>query len=409
MNLRVLVRRYWALPLLAIGALFYFKRFAKDPVGMTQFPAGAKCLLESLPLQQCDPSFTYPPFFALVMTPFASMSMPVRNLVWYAVTLAAITLVFICYDFLARRLFEGWTERQLVWLRSLTFLFSLKFILAVLENQSYDAVVVLFVCAGLVALVTRRDALGGASFAIATALKATPLLFLPYLVLKRRYTAAAVMAVVLVVASILPDLLFGQKGSGLGYMASWVREVGGPALTEKLDGPVHVFWFATNPNNSSLRGLAGLFTLDHYNTSAFVPLLLSIYAIYAGFVGTLLWRMRERDNTIVIDGALLLLSMLLLSPMTSHSHCIALMLAYAVLSAFVVRQPESRLLGAVVLCVSFALTSLSASDIVGRKFSELSGIYRLPVFGMLTLLIYFGAIVLGCRGASLPGNAAEQK
>lgn len=409
MNLRVLVRRYWALPLLAIGALFYFKRFAKDPVGMTQFPAGAKCLLESLPLQQCDPSFTYPPFFALVMTPFASMSMPVRNLVWYAVTLAAITLVFICCDFLARRLFEGWTERQLVWLRSLTFLFSLKFILAVLENQSYDAVVVLFVCAGLVALVTRRDALGGASFAIATALKATPLLFLPYLVLKRRYTAAAVMAVVLVVASILPDLLFGQKGSGLGYMASWVREVGGPALTEKLDGPVHVFWFATNPNNSSLRGLAGLFTLDHYNTSAFVPLLLSIYAIYAGFVGTLLWRMRERDNTIVIDGALLLLSMLLLSPMTSHSHCIALMLAYAVLSAFVVRQPESRLLGAVVLCVSFALTSLSASDIVGRKFSELSGIYRLPVFGMLTLLIYFGAIVLGCRGARLPGNAAEQK
>jgi hypothetical protein len=58
MTLRVFIRRYWALPLLAIGALLYFRRFAKDPAGMVQFPAGGQCLLDHRLLQQCDASFT---------------------------------------------------------------------------------------------------------------------------------------------------------------------------------------------------------------------------------------------------------------------------------------------------------------------------------------------------------------
>ena len=395
MSFQVAFRRYWALPLLATGALFYFKRFAKDPVGMMQFPAGAQCLLDSLPLQQCDPSFTYPPFFALVMTPFAQWSMPVRNVVWYIVTLAAITLCFMCCDFIARRVFnEEWTEKELVWLRGLTFLFSLKFILSVLENQSYDALVVLFVCGGVAALVARRDLLGGASLGIAVALKITPLLFLPYLVFKQRYRAAVAMAVVLVIASLLPDLLFGKPGAGFAYVMSWIREVGGPAVTEKLDGPVHVFWFAGNPNNVSLRGLAGFFVVDHFNAGVFLPILLAIYAAYAVLVGTLLWRTRLREDSLPLDGAILALSMLMLSPMTSHSHCIALLLPYAVLSAIWIKDARTRVLGGIVLGLSFLFASLSASDFVGRKLTVLSGEYRVQIVGMLILLIYFTAVIL---------------
>jgi hypothetical protein len=394
------------LPLLAIGAIFYFKRFIKDPVGMTQFPAGAKCLLESLPLQHCDATFTYPPFFALSMIPFAPLSMPVRNIIWYCITLAAITLCFMCCDFLARKTTsEAWSERELVWLRGLTFLLSLKFVLAVLENQSYDAVVVLFVCAGLVALVQRRDVLGGASLGIAVALKITPLLFLPYLVFKRRYVAAAAMAVVLTVASFLPDLLFAPVGSPYGYVAAWVREVGGPAMTERLEGPLHVFWFAGNPNNSSLRGLAGMFVVDHNNAVFFRPLLFTIYAVYIAIVAVMLWRTRERQDTVPVDGALLALSMLMLSPMTSHSHCIALLLPYAVLLAVWIKDRQTRLLGGAVLALSFLLASLSAGDIVGRAASVLSGEYRLPIFGMLILLVYFAAAIRMPR--EVPQNARK--
>lgn len=393
MTLRVAIRRYWALPLLAIGALFYFRRFAKDPAGMKQFPAGAQCLLDSLPLQQCDPSFTYPPFFAFTMIPFAPLSMPLRNLVWYGVTLAVITLCFVCCDFLARRIFASWTERELVWLRGLTFLFSLKFVLSVLENQSYDAIVVLFVCAGLAALVLRRDLIGGASLGIATALKVTPLLFLPYLLFKRRYRAAAAMVVALVGVSLLPDLLFAPSDAPFGYVAGWIREVGGPAVAEKLDGPIHVFWFAGNPNNVSLRGIAGLFLVDYRNGVAFRPVLYAIYAVYVAIVASLLWRTRNREDFLPVDGAILALSMLMLSPMTSHSHCIALILPYAVLTAVWLKDKSARRLGAVVLASSFALASLSISDAVGRKMAALSGEYRLPILGMLVLLIYFASIV----------------
>ena len=318
MTLRTVLRRYRALPLLAIGAIFYFKRFTKDPVGMTQFPAGAQCLLDSLPLQHCDATFTYPPFFALTMTPFAPLSMPVRNLVWYLVTLAVMTLCFMCCDFLARRVFgeQDRSERELVWLRGLTFLFSLKFVLAVLENQSYDAVVVLFVCAGLAALVTGREIAGGVSLAIGGRAQGDAVAISSLSCVQAAPVAAAAMAVALVVASLLPDLLFAPSGSPFAYIVSWMREVGGPAMTEKLDGPIHVFWFAGNPNNSSLRGLTGLFVVDHLNTTVFRPVLLSIYAIYVTVVAALLWRNRKQENSLPIDGAILVISMLMLSPMT---------------------------------------------------------------------------------------------
>jgi alpha-1,2-mannosyltransferase len=396
MTLRVLIRRYWALPLLAIGALFYFRRFAKDPVGMIQFPAGAKCLLENLPLQQCDQSFTYPPFFALVMTPFVSLTMPVRNIVWYIVTLAAITGSFAACDFLARRAVGGeWKESELAWLRGATFLFSLKFILSVLENQSYDALVLLFVVAGIVLLVERRNLFAGISLAVAAALKMTPLVFLPYLVFKRRYAAAVVMTAVFVVLSLLPDLVFSPPGS-VAHFRMWVDQVAGAALLERINGPqqavttLHVFWHGSNPNNYSLRALAGWFIDDYTDNGKFRILLYAIYTAYLAVIAAVMWRRRGDDGSMPSDGALLVISMLMLSPMTSRSHCVVLMLPYAILAAVWIKEPASRLIGGALLLASFALATLSSNDLVGRRISEWSTEHRLPTFGILILVAYLG-------------------
>jgi hypothetical protein len=52
-------------------------------------PAGGGLPVERPDAAGCDPGFTYPPFFALVMLPFAPMPMWLRDLVWYVVTVAA--------------------------------------------------------------------------------------------------------------------------------------------------------------------------------------------------------------------------------------------------------------------------------------------------------------------------------
>jgi alpha-1,2-mannosyltransferase len=361
---------------------------------MLQFPAGAKCLLENLPLQQCDQSFTYPPFFALVMTPFAPLTMPIRNIVWYVVTLAAIGGSFAICDFLARRLAGGeWREGELALLRGATFLFSLKFILSVLENQSYDALVFVFVAAGIMLLLERRDLFAGISLALAAALKMTPLIFLPYLVFKRRYAGAVVMTIVFVALSLLPDLLFSPVGS-FAHFRMWVDQVGGAALLERINGPqqsvqtLHVFWHGSNPNNYSLRALAGWFIDDYTDNGKFRVLLYAIYAAYLAVIAAVMWRRRGDNASVPSDGALLVISMLMLSPMTSRSHCIVLMLPYAVLAAIWIKEPASRLIGAGLLLASFALTTLSSNDLVGRRISEWSTEHRLPTFGILVLIAY---------------------
>jgi hypothetical protein len=50
--------------------------------------------------------------------------------------------------------------------------------------------------------------------AVAAALKATPLLFLPYLLLRRRFAAALGFSEIFLGASFLPDLFFTQEGGG---------------------------------------------------------------------------------------------------------------------------------------------------------------------------------------------------
>ena len=72
-----------------LAAAAYYPRFVKLPAGMETYPQAAACLWHGQVLQVCDPGFTYPPFFALVMLPFVSMPLWLRDLVWYGVTLAA--------------------------------------------------------------------------------------------------------------------------------------------------------------------------------------------------------------------------------------------------------------------------------------------------------------------------------
>jgi hypothetical protein len=180
--------------------------------------------------QVCDPGFTYPPFFALVMLPFVPMPLWLRDLVWYGVTLAATIGAFkLCETIANKSLAAPLARAELFWLRIFALLLSAKLILAVFENQAYDALVLVAVLVGLWALSEDHPLAAGASLALAAALKATPLIFLPYLLWKRYFAAAAAFVLVYALASLLPDLLFAPA-AGPGYFSTWLGEVAGRRL-----------------------------------------------------------------------------------------------------------------------------------------------------------------------------------
>jgi hypothetical protein len=201
--------RYGPWLLIVVAAAAYYPRFIKDPVGMEMYPQAAQCLLHGAMLQACDNGFTYPPIFAFLMLPLAPLPLWLRDLIWYLVTVGAAVGSFKMAELLARSaVAPPLNAIELSWTRFLGLLFSAKLILAVLENQAYDALVLVALLAGLVALLNGREFSAGAGLAFAAALKATPLIFLPYLIWRRHFTAAAAFVVVFVAASFLPDLFF---------------------------------------------------------------------------------------------------------------------------------------------------------------------------------------------------------
>jgi hypothetical protein len=401
--------------LVALGAIWYCYHYREDAPGVTLYVEAARCMLDGLPLQSCNPSYTYPPIFALVTMPLVPLPLILQNLAWYLMTLGALIGCFALSARLAQRLVtDAWSERDLAWLYGIGVLLSLKFVFAAIGNQSYDAVVVLLVLVGLLRLA--EDGPGwspiwaGASFACAAALKATPLLFLPYLVVKRHYRAAAAMAIVLLVASVLPDLIFaaGRKAGEGSYFMAWLQQVAEPALTEKLDGNPHTFWYASSPNNNSLRGLVGIFIDDDVARAQFKVAIYTVYAIYCAAVALLILRTRNGAPGIAVDGALLLISMLLLSPMSSQSHYVAMIPAiFAVAAVWQKGDPTLRKIAGIFLIANVALTNATSKDLVGAAVTTWAKDHRLLVSDGLLFLVFFAILVFRPQPSGAKSGAAS--
>lgn len=387
-------RRYGAWLLMIVAAAAYYPRFVKLPAGMETYPQAAACLWHGQVLQVCDPGFTYPPFFALVMVAFVPMPLWLRDLVWYGVTLAATLGVFKLSEQIAvKSLAAALTRTELFWLRLFALLLSAKLVLAVFENQAYDALVLVVVLLGLAALGEERPVAAGAGLALAAALKATPLVFLPYLLWKRHFAAAAAFGLVYALASLLPDLLFAPAG-GPGYLSTWLGEVAGPSLGINPAGAPLAFWDGANILNHSLRGAISLNVDETHHRTLFEAALASADGCLMVVVGTLLAVSPRRPQSIAIDGSLLLIAMLMLSPMTSRSHYVALVLPYTALLACNWRDQRTGRLGRAVLLLSFALVTLAGNDAVGEAFTVWAYRHSAMVLGTLVLLIYFAVLVI---------------
>jgi len=219
------------------------------------------------------------------------------------------------------------------------------------------------------------------------------LIFLPYLLWKRYYAAAAAFVLVYALASLVPDLLFAPVG-GSGYFSAWLGEVAGPSLGINPVGAPFAFWDGANILNHSLRGAVSLNVDEAHHHSLFEAALAFADGCFMVVVGTLLAVSPRRPQAIPIDGSLLLIAMLMLSPMTSRSHYVALLLPYMTLLALNWRDQRAGRLGRAVLLLSFTLVTLTGNDAVGRAFTVWAYRHSAMVLGTLVLLIYFAVLVI---------------
>ena len=180
-------------------------------------------------------------------------------------------------------------------------------------------------------------------------------------------------------------------------MRERLGEVAAPSLGVSPAGAAGVpfaFWDGANILNHSLRGAISLNIDEAHHRSLFEAALASADGCFAVIVGTLLAVSPRRPQSIAIDGSLLLIAMLMLSPMTSRSHYVALLLPYMTLLAANQRDQHNRGLGRAVLAISFILVTLTGNDAVGQAITVWAYRHSTIVLGTLVLLVYFAVLVI---------------
>jgi hypothetical protein len=407
----MMTRAFWmrAAPWLVfcIAAAAYYPRFALRP-GLSLYTQAAGCLTQQQAIADCALAFTYPPFFAFVMIPFLALPHVVQTIVWYMISLGCAVLACRLAETIARRMIPGpWTERELVWLRVLAVLLGLKFILAVLENEAYDLLALPFLLGGVLATIDRKAVRAGVTLAIATALKVTPLLFLPYLVLRRQFVAALVFVVVLAVVSVLPDLFFTPTGAAHGYLGAWLNDIGAASLLEHGKAVKLPFWDGVNIYNLSLRGALARMVDGTTWQPHFLLLLRITQVVFVGLIGVLILVSLRLRALIPVDACLLIIAMLMLSPMTSRSHFVNLLLPFFVLVAAWLKDRHTPRLGATVLILSFIGGTGIPRDLAPHALTDFMRDHDDIMWGTLVLIVYLATIIFlprnwGIRDVSDP-------
>jgi hypothetical protein len=369
---------------------------------------------------------TYPPFCALFHVPFAAAPPLLGRLVWVGISVWA----FVYFVRASWRLSGGAKlennpharlDEHLIFLLGLAV--TVQFALNVFTHLQTDLLIAALLTAGCASIARRRHLTAAVWIGIAAAFKATPLLFAPYLLWKRKWLAAVVLVGTAVALNLLPDLVHRPPQGGV-WAARWFNRYVKPMAksdyapgdwqnqlvnNQSIAGAVRR-WFATRPLWDADR-LTVVERPDLMSASA----QRAIYLLFA--VGIMLpvlyagWNVRSLDapeatrnenyagknlpDIPMIECGIVMLLMLLLSPNSSRAHfCIMLLPAFCA-ARYAIRT-RNRTTGAL-LILSLVSSTLSIHLRVRRSFAIEQLTLWIGVV-MLAAIFLLGACVAAMLG-----------
>jgi alpha-1,2-mannosyltransferase len=192
--------------------------------------------------------FIYPPFAALLATPFTGVGETSANLAWTAVTVVLLAaVVSICFAPLVRRFGRAGPIALVLALLAVAALSPVE------DHLRFGQVgIPLMACCILDCMVERPRWPRGALIGIATAVKLVPAIFIPYLWLSGRRRAAGVATAAFGACTLLGFVVV--PGDSWDFFRSKIFQPTSPAyftnqslegiLQRALGGPWRVFWIA---------------------------------------------------------------------------------------------------------------------------------------------------------------------
>jgi len=356
-------------------------------------------------------SFPNPPLAGLVLWPFAALPPVAAALALFAVkvVLAAKALHW------SIRLATADEYRLPTWSLVALLVLVSRPILSDLEHGNINIVILFLSVAGLWSFHRGRDWLAGLAIALATAIKLTPALFIPYFAYKRQWRVVAASLVGLVLFLVVVPGLFLGFGRNFALLRSWADAMVWPYL---LDGRVE-----TLQVNQSLPAIWLRFVTacpgvklhdDSVHAVNFFSLdpavaMWSLKVIVVGQLAWLAWLARtpvaaRRDWRLACEYSLVFLAMLLISERSWKHHFVTMTLPYAVLVSHIARPACTagmRRFLRTTLVAAFLMMASTSSELGGvvlgdggHKFAQAYGLFGASAIVCLAAL---SAVLLAAR------------
>ena len=298
--------------------------------------------------------FTYPPFLALVAVVGTWLPKDAQRAFWYC---SMIGLLAVIFSVIQRQVAPLRGSRRTWPFWALLMLLCFRHINGVRSNQSNDLIIVLLVALCAVAAGRRREAASGVSAALGAAIKATPLLFLPFHVWQRRWVATGALVTALLVSTLLPDVVCPRRDGRL-WASAWVGvfvtkvEVGGAVtrggrvwdpssvLNQGLAGSIYRLCTPVEPDPNRKKGMTFDGSVVSLGSTARKAVTLVAQLMVLAALALALWPKRARGLTDAEfawrrwgEAGAVACGMVLLSPMSSKSHFSILVLPVSYLLA----------------------------------------------------------------------------
>lgn len=402
-----------------------FKQHLADADSPRCFLIAGRHMLAGEAIHRPTETYSYPPASAFLMLPLCRLPQGPMLGIWYALNAVAMAVLFrSAWQLAGGPAFVGMSTRWhgVFWLGAV--LLAGRFLLAPLENLQTDLMMAALVTCGCCRIWERHELSGGLLIGTAAAMKCTPLLFIPYLLLRRNWIGAGALVAAAIFWNFIPDLVFPQT-SGHSYLVDWA----GTYLSFAGKSAPGV-WHSDLLLNQSLGGALnrwirlglGVPVLDAHLSGRELPLVAVTWLKRATYGGGLLllaitairggkWFQRLPTRTVKpgpeaawgqlqfgVEVSSIVCLMLLLSPMSGKAHFAILLPVCLLVARRVIEQPRGvdlSLLAVLVVC-----GPLSSKSLVGAAAGQLGLIWGTPTLFCLGSLICLWRMLRAIRSAT---------
>ena len=328
------------------------------------FVRTAEHLLAGRDIYAQPDGYTYPPFQAFLAVPFALMPTTANRIAFYALNLACLYWLFRSATKLAGRF------------TTIGAAAGAMFAFHCYAHQQTDIISAALVLGGCSYFARGKTIAAATLFGLGAAMKCTPLLFAPYLLIKGKPVAALWLILIAVGANLLPDAIH-RPAEGT-WVSKWYEMYLAPMTRPEYSPGV---WASDIIYNQSLVGAMKRWTSTTWSVvqnkvevrailasmppSEMKRLLVGCFAGLGTLALAAIIRGRNSERGIAWECGMVVSAMLLMSPMSSMPHFATLLLPGLLFAQMVKeRRTKSMFVFGTILLLAASATN---KDLIGSK------------------------------------------